>query len=171
MDEGLLILRLVVGLTMAAHGSQKLFGWFGGGRIEGTAAYFGSLGYRAPATFALLAGLTEFLGGLAIAVGFLVPLAAMGIAVVLLNAIESVKFQNGFWASNGGYELEFLLLASSIGLATAGAGRFSLDRAIGWDDELSGYAIGGAALAGAIIIGFVTMTWGRGQPEGTEFST
>ncbi len=171
MDEGLLILRLVVGLTMAAHGSQKLFGWFGGGRIEGTAAYFGSLGYRAPATFALLAGLTEFLGGLALAAGFLVPLAAMGIAVVMLNAIESVKFQNGFWAGNGGYELEFLLLSASIALATTGPGRFSLDRAIGWDDELSGYAIGGAALAGAIIVGFVTMTWGRGQPEGTEFST
>ena len=95
----------------------------------------------------------------------------MGIAVVMLNAIESVKFQNGFWAGNGGYELEFLLLSASIALATAGPGRFSLDRAIGWDDELSGYAIGGAALAGAIIIGFVTMTWGRGQPEGTEFST
>ena len=122
MDEGLLILRLVVGLTMAAHGSQKLFGWFGGGRIEGTAAYFGSLGYRAPATFALLAGLTEFLGGLAIAVGFLVPLAAMGIAVVMLNAIESVKFPNGFWAGNGGYELEFLLLSSVHRACDGGTG-------------------------------------------------
>jgi putative oxidoreductase len=171
VDEGLLILRLVVGLTMAAHGSQKLFGWFGGGGIAGTGAFFGSLGYRAPATFALLAGLTEFLGGLALAVGFLVPLAAMGIAVVMLNAIESVKYQGGFFAGNGGYEFEFLLLGSSIALATTGPGRFSLDRAIGWDNELSGYAIGGAALAGAIIIGFVTMTWGRGQPESTELST
>jgi putative oxidoreductase len=171
VDEGLLILRLVVGLTMAAHGSQKLFGWFGGGRIEGTAAFFGSLGYRAPATFALLAGLAEFLGGLALAAGFLVPLAAMGIAVVMLNAIESVKFPGGFFAGNGGYEFELLLLGTSIGLATTGPGRLSLDRAIGWDDELSGLAIGGAVLAGAIVIGFVTMTWGRGQPESTELST
>ena len=171
MDEGLLILRLVVGLTMAAHGSQKLFGWFGGGGLAGTGAFFGSLGYRAPATFALLAGLTEFLGGLALAAGFLVPLAAMGIAVVMLNAIESVKFQGGFFAGNGGYEFEFVLLSAAIALATTGPGRFSLDRAIGWDDELSGYAIGGAVLAGAIIIGFVTMTWGRGQPESTELST
>ena len=171
MDEGLLILRLVIGLTMAAHGSQKLFGWFGGGGLAGTGAFFGSLGYRAPATFALLVGLTEFLGGLALAVGFLVPLAAMGIAVVMLNAIESVKYQGGFFAGNGGYEFEFVLLAAAISLATAGPGRYSLDRAIGWDDELSGYAIGGAVLAGAIIIGFVTMTWGRGQPESTELPT
>ena len=66
---------------------------------------------------------------------------------------------------------EFLILATSVALATTGPGRFALDRAIGWDDELSGYAIGGAVLAGAIIIGFVTMTWGRGQPEATELST
>jgi len=171
VDEGLLILRLVVGLIMAAHGSQKLFGWFGGGGLAGTGAFFGSLGYRAPATFALLAGLTEFLGGLALAAGFLMPLAAMGIAVVMLNAIESVKFQNGFWAGNGGYELEFLLLSVSIGLAAAGPGRFSIDRAIGWDDELSGFTVAGAVVAGAIVVGFVTMTWGRGQPESTELST
>ena len=171
MDEGLLILRLVVGLTMAAHGSQKLFGWFGGGGLAGTGAFFGSLGYRAPATFALLAGLTEFLGGLALAAGFLVPLAAMGIAVVMLNAIESVKFQGGFFAGNGGYEFEFVLLSAAIALATTGPGRFSLDRAIGWDDELSGFTVVGAVVAGAIVIGFVTMTWGRGQPESTELST
>src|SRR5215210_5372617 len=98
MDEGLLLLRLALGLTMAAHGSQKLFGWFGGGGPPGTAAFFGGLGYRAPATFALLAGIAELGGGLALAAGFLVPLAATGIVVVMLNAIESVKFRNGFWA-------------------------------------------------------------------------
>jgi putative oxidoreductase len=168
MDEGLLILRLVIGLTMAAHGSQKLFGWFGGGGIEGTAAFFGSLGYRAPARFALLAGLTEFLGGLALAAGFLVPLAAMGIAVVMLNAIESVKFPGGFFAGNGGYEFELLILGTAVALAATGPGKYSLDHAIGWDDELSGYAWGGAALAAGIVVAFVTTSWGRGEPDLTE---
>lgn len=171
MDEGLLLLRLVVGLTMAAHGSQKLFGWFGGGGPAGTAAFFGSLGYRAPAAAALIAGVTELAGGLALAGGFLTPLAALGIVVVMLNAIESVKLRYGFFAGAGGYELELLLLTTAVALAATGPGRWSLDRAIGWDDELSGYAWGGAVLGVGIAIAFFTMTWGRGEPESTEIPT
>jgi putative oxidoreductase len=170
MDEGLLLLRLVVGLTMAAHGSQKLFGWFGGGRIAGTAGFFGSLGYRAPTAFAVLAGLAEFGGGLALATGFLTPLAAAAIVVVMLNAIEAVKFRNGFWNGSGGYEFELLLLGAAVSLAATGPGRYSLDRALGWDDRLSGYGWGGAALAIGIVVAFFTMTWGRGQPESTELN-
>jgi putative oxidoreductase len=171
MDEGLLLLRVLVGLIVAAHGSQKLFGWFGGGGIRGTAAFFGSLGYRAPAVFALLAGLAELGGGLALAAGLLTPLAAAGVVVVMLNAIESVKFRNGFWAGSGGYELELLLLGTAVALAATGPGRYSLDRALGLDDDLSGYGWGGAALALGIVVAFFTMTWGRGEPESTELNT
>jgi putative oxidoreductase len=113
MDEGLLLLRLLLGLTMAAHGSQKLFGLFGGYGPQGTGSYFASLGYRSPVVVAVLAGLAEFLGGLALAAGFLVPLAAAGIVVVMLNAIESVKFKGGFFAGNGGYEFELLILGAA----------------------------------------------------------
>lgn len=171
MDEGLLLLRLLLGLTMAAHGSQKLFGLFGGYGPQGTGSYFASLGYRSPVVVAVLAGLAEFLGGLALAAGFLVPLAAAGIVVVMLNAIESVKFKGGFFAGNGGYEFELLILGTAVALAATGPGRYSLDRAIGWDDELSGMEWGAAALAAGIVIAFFTMTWGRGEPESTELST
>jgi putative oxidoreductase len=168
MDEGLLLLRLLLGLTMAAHGAQKLFGWFGGGGRAGTEAFFASLGYRSPAVFAVLAGLAEFLGGLSLAAGFLVPLAAAAIVVVMLNAIESVKFRGGFFAGNGGYEFELLILGTAVALAATGPGKYSLDHAIGWDDELSGYAWGGAALAAGIVVAFVTTSWGRGEPDLTE---
>jgi putative oxidoreductase len=171
VDEGILLLRLLLGLMVAAHGAQKLFGWFGGGGPSGTAAFFASLGYRSPAVFALLAGLAEFLGGLGLAAGFLMPLAAAGIGVVMLNAIESVKYRYGFFAGAGGYEFELLILGTAIALAASGPGRFSLDHVIGWDDEISGYAWGGAALALAIVVAFFTMTWGRGEPESTELST
>jgi putative oxidoreductase len=86
MPYGLLLLRVVVGGTMFSHGAQKLFGWFGGPGLRGTAGFFGSLGWRAPLALAFLAGLAET-SGLALALGFLTPLAALGITVVLLNAI------------------------------------------------------------------------------------
>ena len=171
MDEGILLLRLLLGLLIAAHGAQKLFGWFGGYGPQGTGQFFASLGYRTPVLYAVLAGIAEFFGGLALAAGFLVPLAAAGIVVVMLNAIESVKFKGGFFAGNGGYEFELLILGTAVGLAATGPGKYSLDRAIGWDDELSGFAWGAAALAAGIVVAFFTMTWGRGEPESTELST
>ena len=89
MSYGLLLLRLVVGGTMFSHGAQKLFGWFGGGGPRGTAGFMGQLGFRAPLVMALSAGLGEA-GGLVFAAGFLTPLAALGIAIVMINAITLV---------------------------------------------------------------------------------
>src|SRR5256885_590453 len=83
MNAGLLLLRLVLGLTMAAHGSQKLFGSFGGGGIEGTKGFMASLGYRLPLAMAVLAGCSEFFGGLAFAAGLATPLAALALVVVM----------------------------------------------------------------------------------------
>ncbi|WP_228566112.1 DoxX family protein [Nocardia sp. SYP-A9097] len=96
-DLGLLILRVAVGLTMAAHGTQKLFGWFNGGGLTGTAAFFTSTGYPAAHTMATIAGLTETLGGLALTLGLLTPLAAAALVGTLLNAL-AIKWGNGFFA-------------------------------------------------------------------------
>ncbi|MFF8774172.1 DoxX family membrane protein [Kitasatospora sp. NPDC015120] len=126
-DAGLLLLRLALGLTMAAHGSQKLFGWFGGGGIDGTGAFFESKGYPAATFMAVVAGLTEVGGGLALAVGLLAPLAAAAILGTMLNAL-AVTWNGSFFAMKGGSEYELLLIAAAAGLALTGPGRYAVDR-------------------------------------------
>jgi putative oxidoreductase len=165
MEAGILLLRLVVGLSFAAHGAQKLFGWFGGGGPAGTAGFFGSIGYRWPAALALLAGLSELVGGLLFAAGLLTPLAALMLAVVMLNAISTVVWPKGYL---GGFELEALLLTVAIAVVATGPGQLSLDRWIGWDDSLSGLDWAGAVLAAAIVISVVTTTLGRARPDTGE---
>ncbi|MGW7135239.1 DoxX family protein [Streptomyces xanthophaeus] len=125
-DAGLLLLRLVLGLTMAAHGSQKLFGWFGGGGISGTGQFFTASGYPAGDAMAVLAGLTETLGGLALALGLLTPLAAAALVGTLVNAI-AVHGAGSFFAPEG-IEYELLLTAGAAVLALTGPGRYAADR-------------------------------------------
>src|SRR5918911_1861829 len=161
MSYGLLLLRVVVGLTMSAHGAQKLFGWFEGPKLAGVKAMLGNFGFRVPALMALGLALTEFGGGGLFALGLLTPLAALGIVVVMVNAIALVHFKNGFWAGKGGYEFNLVLLAVSAGVAATGPGRFSLDRALGWDDNLSGLWWGVGVLGTAAVLSVVTLTPGR----------
>ncbi|MFB6614319.1 DoxX family protein [Streptomyces sp. NPDC085524] len=125
-DVGLLILRLVLGLTMAAHGSQKLFGWFGGGGISGTGQFFTASGYPAGDAMAVLAGLTETLGGLGLAAGLLTPLAGAAVVGTLINAI-AVHGAGSFFAPQG-IEYELLLTAGAAALALTGPGRYAADR-------------------------------------------
>ncbi|WP_405680387.1 DoxX family protein [Streptomyces sp. NBC_00868] len=125
-DAGLLLLRLVLGLTMAAHGSQKLFGWFGGGGISGTGQFFTASGYPAGDAMAVLAGLTETLGGLGLAVGLLTPLAGAAVVGTLINAI-AVHGAGSFFAPEG-IEYELLLAAGAAALALTGPGRYAVDR-------------------------------------------
>jgi putative oxidoreductase len=162
MSYGLLLLRIVVGGTMFSHGAQKLFGWFGGHGLRGTAGFFGSLGWRLPLLMAFLAGLAEA-SGLAFAAGVLTPLAALGIAVVMLNAIIVVHWRNGFFNGNGGVEFPLVLATVAVSVAATGPGRFSIDRLIGWDDNISSvwWAVGVAAAA--IVISFLTVTVFRHQ--------
>ena len=138
---------------MFAHGAQKLFGWFGGGGLRGTAGFFGSLGFRAPLVTALLAALAET-GGLAFAAGLLTPLAALGIVVVMVTAIAIVHWPKGFFNGAGGYEFNLLLLAVALSVAGTGPGRFSLDHAIGWDDNITGawWMLGVAVAAVAVTV-------------------
>jgi putative oxidoreductase len=165
MSYGILLIRVVLGLTMAAHGAQKLFGWFGGGGLRATAGGFESLRYRAPLLMALAAGLSEFGGGLLLAVGLLTPLAALAICIVMLNAIATVHWRNGFWTNKGGYEFNLLILASAVALAATGPGRFSLDRLIGWDGDLSGLWWGVGVFVAAALVSTATLALGHHAPQ------
>ncbi|MGX4693506.1 DoxX family protein [Streptomyces sp. JNUCC 63] len=150
-DIGLLVLRLALGLAMAAHGTQKLFGWFGGGGIDGTGQFFAAVGYPSPRTFAVVAGLTETLGGLGLALGLLTPLAAAAVAGTLVNAI-AVKWGGGFFAPEG-VEYELLIALSAVALALTGPGRIAVDRLL---PRLRSHRVahGVAAIAlGAVVAG------------------
>jgi len=167
VSYGLLLLRVIVGGTMFSHGAQKLFGWFGGPGPKGTAGFFGQLGFRAPLLMAVTAGLAES-SGLLFAAGFVTPLASLGIAVVMLNAIESVHRPNGFFNGNGGFEFPLTLLAVAVAIAATGPGRFSIDRAIHWDDNISGLWWGVGVFGAALVISFLTLTLGRKRAALTE---
>jgi putative oxidoreductase len=162
VEYGLLLLRLVVGLLFVGHGTQKLFGWFGGGGPQGTAGFFSSVGYRIPAVMAIAAGLSETAGGLLLASGLLTPLAAFLLATVMLNAIATVVFPKGFL---GGYEFEFTLLTVAIALTATGPGELSLDDAIGWADDITGIAWASLVLAAAIVASLITTTIGRARAD------
>ncbi|MEP1216368.1 MAG: DoxX family protein [Marinobacter sp.] len=123
-----LILRVPVGLILAAHGAQKLFGWFGGYGLEGTANWLASIGLEPGYLMALLAGGAEFFGGLALVLGLLTRPAALVTAFTMLVAIFSVHIGNGLFMSNNGYEYALTLFVVSLALAIQGAGRLSLDK-------------------------------------------
>ncbi|WP_261132422.1 DoxX family protein [Bacillus sp. Marseille-Q3570] len=127
MDLALLLIRLVFGLTFAAHGTQKLLGWFGGHGLEGTAGFFESLGLKPGKTMALMAGLGEVVGGLLIAFGFLTEVGAVLMIVPMLVAIFKVHGQNGYWATEGGYEYNLAIITVAVALVLAGPGAYSID--------------------------------------------
>ena len=125
-----LALRIPVGIIFAAHGAQKLFGWFGGYGLDGTGQFFGSVGLNPGYLMALLAGLVEIFGGLALVAGVLVRPAAAALSLAMLIAVFAVHWSKGFFAASGGYEYALALFAASLSLLFSGAGRFSVDRAI-----------------------------------------
>lgn len=129
---GLLLLRVIVGLLFVGHGAQKLFGWFGGHGIDGTADFYEQLDYPRPRTMAIVAGTTETGAGLLLALGFLTPLAAAGIIGVMVNAAVVAHADNGLWNTQGGFEYNLVLGAAAAALAFAGPGALALDGAIGW---------------------------------------
>jgi len=161
MSSGLLLLRLFIGVAFFGHGTQKLFGWWGGYGPQGTGGFFAQQGYRSGVAMAVLAGLAEAGGGTLLALGLLTPLACAAIAIVMLNAIFSVSLKRAFMA---GSELEFAYLVSVVALAAIGPGRLSLDRAIGWDDNITGlwWAVG--VFVAAAAISFVTLSVVRTKP-------
>jgi len=164
MSYGLLLLRVFVGVAFFGHGTQKLFGWWGGYGPQGTGGFFTQQGYRAGVLMAVVAGLTEAGAGTLLALGLATPLACGMIAVVMLNAIFSVTLKRAFLA---GSELELAYLVTAVSLAAIGPGRFSLDRAFGWDDNISGVWWGVLALAAAAVVSLATLTvfWKKPAPQ------
>jgi putative oxidoreductase len=161
MALGLLLIRAVFGLTLAAHGAQKLFGSFGGGGPAGTTTFFRSLGFRAPLLMALLAGLGELAGGLLFAFGLLTPLAALILTVVMLNAIGTVHWKKGFFNSAGGYEFNVAILTTAVAITAIGPGRYSLDGVVGWAEAISGPWWALAVIMLAAVVASLTLTLGR----------
>lgn len=125
---GLLLARLFLGLGVASHGAQKLFGWFGGYGIKGTGGFFeGTLGLKPGALFAAMSGIGEFAGGILVASGWLGPVGPALIISVMVVAIVTVHWPNGFFVSSNGIELPLMNIAGSLALAFAGFGLYSLD--------------------------------------------
>ena len=138
MDVGILLLRMTVGLVLAAHGSQKVFGWFGGYGPDGTGQFMEALGFRPGRRHALVAGFVELVGGLLLALGFLTPLAAALIVSVMVVAAVTVHWKKGFFITSGGYEYTLVLGVAALSVAFTGPGALSID-------SVAGYAPGGVA--------------------------
>ena len=150
LSVGLLLARLFLGLLMAAHGSQKLFGWFGGYGLAGTGGFFESLGFRPGRLFAAVAGLTELGSGLLIALGFLGPVGPALMLSVMIVAAVTVHLRHGVFASSNGIEVPLLYGVGAVALALTGPGFFSLDAVIGLD-SLWTPALALVALAAGIV--------------------
>src|SRR5713226_2794222 len=131
MSIGLLILRLVTGLTLAVHGTQKLFGWFGGPGLTRLRQGFAKQGFKPVWLWASLVILGEVGGGLSLSLGFLTPLGAAGIFGAMFMATFKTHWKNGFIVSKGGYEYTLVLMAVSIALGLGGPGNYSLDTLFG----------------------------------------
>ncbi len=131
LSLGLLIIRVVAGLTLAAHGAQKLFGWFGGDGFDATVQMQEKIGLRPPMLWAVLVILGELGGGLSVALGFLTPLGAAAMLGDMLMAIVKVHLKNGFFNTKGGFEYPLMLLTIGVAIGVAGPGRYALDSLLG----------------------------------------
>ncbi len=131
LSLGLLLIRLVVGLTLAAHGSQKLFGWFGGTGYTKTSGFLESQGLRPGWFWALAGALGEFAGGVLFAIGLLTPLAAIALIASMLMAVLKFHWTSGFWNTAHGYEYPLVLLVASLAVGIIGPGSYAIDALIG----------------------------------------
>jgi putative oxidoreductase len=158
MSIGLLVLRVVVGLLLAGHGAQKLFGSFGGHGLSRTGGWFESIGMKPGKALAAGAGAAELTGGTLLALGLITPLAAALITAVMVTAILTVHLPNGLWNSANGYEYNLVLIAAVTALAGVGAGNWSLDGALdldvaGTDWALAAFGAGLGGGVGGVLIG------------------
>jgi putative oxidoreductase len=159
MDFGLFLLRLTVGVTLAAHGAQKLFGWFGGYGLDAIGEMFEGLGFRPGRRHALMAGGVEVGGGLLLALGLLTPLGAALVASVMLVAAVTVHAKNGFFATSGGYEYNVTLGVAALTVAFTGPGSLSIDALL--HHSLGGMTWGIAAVVVAVLGAFAQLAQRR----------
>ncbi|MEV6176364.1 DoxX family protein [Streptomyces sp. NPDC052015] len=166
-DLGLLLLRLGTGGILVAHGTQKLFGWFGGHGLEGTGRFMESVGYRPGKASAAASGLAETGGGTLLALGLATP-AAGAVAAGAMAGASAVHVPNGFFAESGGYEHAASLGLTGAALAIAGPGRLSLDHALGHTVNrgwMVPTALGVAAAATTVIVGLRNQRLRRREEE------
>jgi len=159
VNTGLLVLRLVIGLLLVGHGTQKLFGYFGGPGLAGAGGFFHSLGFRPGRAMAIVAGTSEAGAGVFLALGLFTPLASAAIIGTLVVA-GSVHWAKGLWGQNGGYETPLLYATAAAALAFTGPGAYSLDNALNLDG-FSGIGWGVAAVAVGTVSGLVVVARGR----------
>jgi|SRR5579859_2218591 len=126
------MMRIVTGLFLLPHGAQKLFGLFGG-NIQQTAAFFAKVGLEPALPFAYVTGVVEFFGGLLLVLGLLTRIAAAGVAVMMAIAVLSVHLANGYFWTSLGFEYPLMWGLFAVAIFVHGGGRFSLDRAIGYE--------------------------------------
>jgi putative oxidoreductase len=162
MALGRFLVRVLIGLLFVGHGTQKLFGWFGGGGLDETAGGFESMGLKPGRPMAAATGATEAGAGTLLALGLATPLAAGSLIAVMLAAIRTVHFRNGVWVAEGGFEYNAVLIGALALLAEAGPGRASLDAALGI--ERSGVGWGIAALAGGVLASDAMLRVARSSP-------
>jgi putative oxidoreductase len=167
MNTGLLVLRLVVGLGLAAHGAQKLYGWFGGKGLSGTGRFFESLGFRPGRSFALAAGFAEVGGGLLMALGLFGPIGPALAIVIMVVAMVTVHIDNGFFVEQNGVERPLLYAAGAAAIALTGPGTHSLDAWLGLAGPW-GFQSGMIALGLGILIGLGSLTLRRHGLGGTQ---
>jgi putative oxidoreductase len=157
LSAGLLAARLVIGVMMMAHGAQKLFGWFGGHGLNGTAGFFESLGFRPARVFVAAAALTELGSGLLVALGFLGPVGPALMLTVMIVAAGSVHWKNGVFAASNGIEVPLLYSAGAVTLALTGPGLISLDALLGlqplWTSQVEWVAIAAGVVGGILNLG------------------
>jgi putative oxidoreductase len=165
-DLGLLVLRLVVGLTMSAHGAQKAFGWWKGSGWAGWEAVMVRMGFRPPALWAAVAVAAELVGGLLLAVGFLTPLAAMALLGQSVVIIIKAHWSRGFWGRDGGYEFPLSLAAGVVAIVGIGAGALSLDTFLGfsWSVEVR-LALAALGIVGGLAAIAVTRIFPAPKPH------
>ena len=163
MATGLLILRLTLGLLMAAHGAQKLLGWFSGYGLAGTGGFFESLGFRPGRVFAALAATAEITGGLLAALGFLGPVGPALVVSVMIVAAVSVHLPHGLFAASNGVEVPLLYGAGAAALALTGPGALSLDALLGLS-SLFTPAWNAAVLAAGILGGAANLLLRKQAP-------
>ena len=158
MGTGLAVLHIVVGLLFVGHGSQKLFGLFGGHGLDGTGAFMETLGLRPGRLQALTAGSGEFAGGALLALGLVLPLAAALLIAAMTAATLTAHRGKGLWVSTGGFELPLVYAVVAFSLSAVGAGQVSLDNALGLDLSGLGWAL--AALATGLVGGLGAIALG-----------
>lgn len=147
--------RTTIGLLFVGHGTQKLFGWFGGEGPEGTGQFFEQVGLRPGRRHALSAGAAEAGGGLLFALGAATPLAAAAISGSMITAIKTVHWEKGVWTTRGGYEYNLVLLAAVFGLTENGPGKWSVDGVLGrsrWGTRWALAALAAGAAGSAAVL-------------------